>query len=352
MKNWNKTISMSFAVIVTFIFLSLPLSCGAEQAGPVVTVAVTPITMGTISQSIVTYGTIIPAPGATEELSVPYESQVLKVLVRPGQPVSAGDPLVEISPSPDTRLKFQVAKAAYETAQKRFDDVERKKRLKLATNDEVLQARQALVESDLALKSFEAMGAMDQTILKASHKGVLSEIFEQEGAIVTPGGPLVKIVAGGALECLLGAESEDAALFKPGQAVSISPVNRPGVPPITGRIRAVSRSIDPTTRLVDIFVVPGDPDGLLLNEYVRGGITVNTAEGLIVPRSAVLKTGDRFFIFTVKDDRATKHFIQPGIQNTHKVQFLGQDLHVGDQAVILGNYELEDGMTVKVEESK
>jgi len=40
------------------------------------------------------------------------------------------------------------------------------------------------------------------------------------------------------------------------------------------------------------------------------------------------------------------------LENEKEVTVIANDLHTGEPVVILGNYELKDGMAVKVDESK
>ncbi len=86
----------------------------------------------------------------------------------------------------------------------------------------------------------------------------------------------------------------------------------------------------------------------MLGEYILGKITIASAQGLIVPRAAVLPEGNRYILFTIKDGHAVKHIVQVGVENEREVEVIGRDIRPGDPAVFLGNYELKDGMSVKV----
>ena len=121
------------------------------------------------------------------------------------------------------------------------------------------------------------------------------------------GNPLIEIVAKNRLEVRLGVEPEDINRVKENQPVSITRVNVPALPPVTGHIRKISYGVNPTTRLVDVFVSLPAPADFLLEESISGKITVAEAHGLIVPRSAVLPEGQGYSLFTVKGGRAVKH---------------------------------------------
>jgi len=352
MKN-QPTCGIKWASILLLFFMILRPSPGrAETDGPVASVKVMPIQKGEIVKTIAVYGTVIPSPGAVDIISVPYECQIRKILVSPGEQISSDMPLLEITPSPETRLQVEKAKAAYQISKAMLDEVKKRRQLKIATNDDVFQAQQAFTEADLQLKNYQRIGATGPRTLNPEHGGIIGDIYVQEGAVLPPGEALMAIITGGKLEARLGGEAEDRDLFQAGQKVSLSAVNRPAVSASAGIIRTISRAINPNTRLIDIFVTPADSAQLLLHEYVKGEIAVTSAKGLTVPRSAVLKSGDAFSLFTVKNGRAVEHRVKMGLKNKATAQVISETLRPGDPVVILGNYELKDGMAVKSEESK
>jgi len=111
----------------------------------------------------------------------------------------------------------------------------------------------------------------------------------------------------------------------------------------------VTRRIDPTTRLVDVYVTLPEGTKLLLDGYVRGEIQRTEKNALVVPRPAVLPNESREFeVFTVANNRATKHTVKIGAENPNEIQVTADDLHEGDPVVTVGNYELEDGMAVEI----
>ena len=71
---------------------------------------------------------------------------------------------------------------------------------------------------------------------------------------------------------------------------------------------------------------------------------------LVVPRSAVLPNESREFeVFTVASNTATKHTVKiERRENPNEIQVIADDLHEGDPVVTVGNYELEDGMTIEI----
>jgi membrane fusion protein (multidrug efflux system) len=317
----------------------------------VASVKVTPINQGTVTEEITVYGTIVPAAGAVQTVSVPFESRVRRILVTEAQKVSGGDALLEIEPSPDAKLQAEQARNDYDSAKKALAYVQQRFDLKLGTNDQLLQAEQALEQSQAKLESLRRRGINGIRSIRADAAGLISKVSTQEGAIVPAGNSMIEMIAQNRLEVRLGVEPEDIDKVKLGQPVSLTRVNIPASKEFTGRVSKISRAANATTRLVEVFVNLPPSSRLLLGEYILGKITVASAQGLIVPRSALLPQEDHYVLFTIKDGRAQKHIVRAGLQNERNVQVIAEGLYPGDLVVTQGNYELEQGMAVKIEES-
>jgi len=316
----------------------------------VATVKVTPIKKGTFVEEIAIYGTVVPAAGAVQIFTVPYESRVRRIFVTEAQRVSKGDTLLEIEPSPDTTLQTQQARNDYESAKKALVYMQQRFDLKLATNDQLLQTKQALEQAQAKLESLQRRGSEGLRTIRAEVAGLISKVSIQEGAIISAGAPLVEMVAQNRLEARLGLDPEHVDKVKPGQEVSLVRVNGTGSDKIVGRIRKVSRGTDATTRLVQVFTNLPSSSNFLLNEYMMGKITIASAQGLIVPRSAVLPEEDHYVLFTVKNGRAQEHVVRIGLENEKEAEVAAKELQPGQPVVTLGNYELKDGMAVKMDE--
>ena len=99
-----------------------------------------------------------------------------------------------------------------------------------------------------------------------------------------PGGPLVEIVGETEIEVKLGVEAEDLSAVHEGAPITIVPVNDPTAAKVEGSVRLITRRIDPTTRLVDVYVALPQGTKLLLDQYVRGEIQHTEKDALVVAR--------------------------------------------------------------------
>ena len=86
-----------------------------------------------------------------------------------------------------------------------------------------------------------------------------------------------------------------------------------------------------------------------LDGYVRGELMIAGADGLVVPRSAVLPDDEGFSMFTVDQGKAVEHKVSIAGEDDQSAEITGEGLAEGQAVVAVGNMELEDGMSVKVE---
>jgi membrane fusion protein, multidrug efflux system len=318
----------------------------AADDAPVVSVRTVAITQGTIQQTLTAYGTVISQPGEVRVISVPFECRVVHVLAVAGQQVSAGDPLVEAEPSPDATLQWEEANHGVAAASKQLQQVQQRFDQRLATKQEQFQAQQDLQSAKITLANLEKRGVASRRNLVADLAGIVSKVDVQEGQIVTAGGPLVELAVENRFEVRLGIEPEEVAYLKVGQPVSLFAPDRDSPAAISGKLRLVTQRVNPDTRLVDVFVSLPPDVRLLLDQYVRGQLTIATEHALVVPREAVLADEGGYALYTIEHDRAVKHIVALGFQNAGRVAVRGDDLEEGLRVVVVGNYELENGMAV------
>jgi membrane fusion protein (multidrug efflux system) len=325
---------------------------GEEKKEVVAHVQTAKIEQKTISEKIIAYGSVIAQPGKTHSVSVAFETRVQHILVAPGQLVREGDPLVEIEPSPAAQLQLQQAKNAAESTQKELKQTEQRFNLKLATNQDLGTAQKAARDAELQFASLQKAGVGTDNRIHSDMAGLVDKVDAQNGQIVATGAPLVEIVAEDEIEVKLGVEAENLSALGPGQTIAIVPVNDPNIGNVVGTMRLVTHRVDPDTRLVDVFVSLPEGTQLLLDGYVRGEVTRSSSDALVVPRSAILPEDGSFTLFTLRENHAVKHTVKTGLENGREIEVIASDLHAGDDVVTIGNYELDDGMSVEVQNAK
>ena len=88
---------------------------------------------------------------------------------------------------------------------------------------------------------------------------------------------------------------------------------------------------------------------LYLNAFVEVTFGVDHPSVFVVPLNAILPTRNGYELYTVVNHHAVRHNVQVIMRNASSAEVTGGGLLEGDKVVIVGNYELRDGMTVKEE---
>lgn len=340
---------IKFAAILMACALSACSPSGEEgsapEIAPTASVETAPLEKTLISESITAYGSVIAQPDELQSVSVQYESKIVRLLVTAGEPVTVGNALIEVDPSPDAMLQLGEAKTAAEFSEKQLEETRRRFGMKLAVNQELQLAIQSAGDAKAKLASLEARGSGERARLQADRAGIVSTIDVRIGQIVPAGSQLFSIVPDDHIEVHLGVEPADAASLKAGDTVELAAVSNDGLL-IPGKIRLITRRVNPQTRLVDTFVSVPPDSRLLLDEYVRGRIGIRSEEALAVPRSAVLPGEEGSIVFTIVDGHAVGHKVSTGLESDTHTAVVSETLKAGDEVVITGNYVLEDGMAV------
>ncbi len=337
-----------FPAIPVVIFLSL-VSCGKKnesankaEPDPRALVETVSLKKSAIDETIISYANIIAQADHLDSLSVPYESHVLRVLVASGQTVEKNQPILDIEPSPDAKLQLAQARSAAKTSASLLAETKKRYELKLAVNQDLDQARQTARDAAARLASLEKRGLGQNQTLRAPSAGIVDNIVARAGAIIAAGAPLADIVPAAQIEVRLGIEPEDLAKLSTGQKVQLISVGHVS-PPETGKIRLLTRRVNPQTRLIDVFVTLPQTSKFLLDGYIRSEIHSGTHEGLLVPRNAVLFRENGKIVFTIKDGKAIRH----DVETADKIEISSDSLKADDKIVTAGNAQLEEGMSVR-----
>lgn len=313
-------------------------------------VKVAPARNGVIEQLATAFGTVVASPEDIQSISVPFESRVRRVLVVAGQAVNADTKLIEVEPSPEALLALSDARTTKAAAERDLAQVQQRVDLKLATMSELSTAQQTLQLAQSKLDSLEKRG-IELKRVPAGSSVVVSKIDMQEGQIVSAGGTLMEVVPANRIQVKLGVDPSQALQVRPGQNVHIETVQNGPRIKVDGVVKMVTQRINPASRLVDVLVDLPAKSPLMLDSFVRAMIVVNRKDALVVPRSAVLTEEGKQIMFTVADGKAMEHEVETGLEDEDNVELLSGVVKPGDTVVVLGNAELETGMTVEVEEA-
>jgi RND family efflux transporter MFP subunit len=342
-------VARSRPVLPSVVAAMLGLFLGAAWSQPSrVLVETAPVRAKAVGETLHAYGVLEPDPDQVLSLSLPHSGLVNRIWVSLGQRVSAGDELIELVTAPDARMQFLQAESAVEYAQR---DLERQQRLlseQLTTKAQMDAAQKALRDAQATAAALRERG-MDVAVetLRTPIDGVITRLDVAQGQRIQADSTAMLIAAERHLVARLGIEPEDLDRLHPGLPISLSSVFVPDVR-IETQLGEIHGMINPSTRLVDVLapIPPEQTDSLVLGSRVSARIELPTHQALVVPRSAVLRAGKQAYLYLVEKGTAHRVEVDTGIVQGTEIEVSGA-LAAGDVVVVLGNYELRDGMSVR-----
>ncbi|MCA9520407.1 MAG: efflux RND transporter periplasmic adaptor subunit [Myxococcales bacterium] len=316
-----------------------------QKPSPTVETAV--VRRGTIETTLDALGTAVPWLAKKHVYSLPFECRVLTVQVTKGQLVAQHALMLSVKPSLAAQLTLQQATNEYNTALALERLARQRAKLKLALRTEVIAAQSLLKQKELILRSLKAQGLRRRQIeIRTVSQGMIHEVGGHVGQLIPSGSSLVEVLDGDHILIRFGVESRQLSRLKPGMPVRLTRIHDSHHRPIAAKITAITQTLDPTTRLVAVLALPEKTAGLALNDFVEVRVVTASHIGLLVPKSALLPHSGGYRLFTVVNGHAKAHRVTKGLENAKVVEVIGAGINVGDRVVVLGNYELTDGMRV------
>ena len=286
----------------------------------------------------------------------------------------------------ESKERAESAKLAYEQAKSEYErnrdaglisalDLE-KLRLTRDTNERTWSAAVLTHEGavqDLAHQSLlieraeltvkrEAL-ALSFTEITAPFAGVVAERRVRVGDTVTTGAAAFVLTDPEHLRCIVPRPQRELPFFQSacseGEKVEIRIV--PEAYPereYRGTIEIVSPTIDATSGSFRLTIGVEQPrDGsprLLPGMLARISIvTERHPDALIVPKRALRREGDRYFVYLAREGRALRVAVREGFSDDENVEILPEEagaLAAGDPVIVVGNRDLEDGEEVESEQ--
>ncbi|MDD3798690.1 MAG: efflux RND transporter periplasmic adaptor subunit, partial [Novosphingobium sp.] len=272
-------------------------------------------------------------------VSARLTAPVRQVLVREGERVSKGQPLILLDDAEQRGLLAQAeAQARGATlAQQRAVTLFGQGWVTRAARDEAVAAGQAARASAAALRA-----RLDQTTVRAGISGVLLKRDVEPGDLATPGKELMQLGDPASARVTATVDERDIPRVQVGQDALMSTDAMPGTV-IRGRVTEITPGGDPTQRAFRVRIGLDDrsalPFGLTLEVNI---VTARHEQALLVPAGAVVQG----HVFAVEGGRAVKRAVKTGIEGTEKVEILS-GLADGDTVVVNPPDGLEDGDRVR-----
>ena len=290
-------------------------------------------------------GRVTFAPKAQSAVGAPVAGRVSALLVRTGERVKAGDPLlrIESADAAAARAALELAStrvAGAETVyQRNVTMLEKGVGLEAERQESEVRLKEARTEHRRAAQTVGLLGpgSGGQVVVRAPSNGVVTQIKVAVGATVGAGGEallelgdpsLLQIVA-------LVAESE-ASRVAPGQDAEVElPALSARIP---ARVETISPRVDAESRRMQVYLAPEKRiDGLQAGMLAQVSLSAGSESAIIVPVSAVLiKDGKRRVVYIEEaDGKYVARDVVLGRNRDGRIAVL-KGLSPGDRVVVRG----------------
>ena len=283
-----------------------------------------------------------------------------KILERPvdvGTEMKRGDLIARIDPQQFRQdlevAKSDVAAAEAEVARSRAQEARQQELLK--------NGHTTRVKYDQALKTFKTAEAqlnatrakqvqasenLDYTELKADNDGVVAAVGADAGQVVSAGQMVVRLARPGEREAVFNVAEGTFKSPPKDPTVEVGLVSNPEIKSV-GKIRYVSPQADPTTRTYTVRVsLPSAPPQMRLGANVVGSVTLDQAQRITIPGSALFQKDGKAAVWLVEKDHTVE--LKPITVQRYQGDsvVVGSGLAEGDVVVTAGVQKLLPGQKV------
>ncbi len=349
--------------IVSALALSiLGSACGRQAAAPgggptAVPVEALTLQLRPVEQSSELVGTVKSRRSTTVQPQV--EGFVTRILVRSGDRVQPGTPLMQIDSS---MQRAAVASLESQRTSREADlrhaqqEAARMKTLLEAgasSQSELEQAQTTLATAQAQVRAAEAQVSQQRVVLgyhlvSSPTAGVVGDVPVRVGDSVTRSTVLTTIDQNAGLEVYIGVPVQEAEHLRIGLTVQL--LDDRGRLLTSAPLSFVSPSVDARNQSVLAKATLERPEGLRTEQFVRVRMVWTQAPGLTVPVVAVNRVNGQYFAFvaesgpggqTVAHQRAVELGVVVG--NDYVVK---SGLEAGEKLIVSGIQKIADGAPV------
>ena len=289
------------------------------------------------------------------------DGQVTHILVKSGDRIRDGAPMFQIDPRrQQAAVASQQAELSAKDAAVAFarQQLQRSSELYKAgaiSRQELETAETALRTAEGDLKLLQAQVQQQQVQLHyytvtAPTSGVIGDVPVRVGNLVTPQTVLTTIDQNELLEVYLNVPIERAPELKKGLPIRV--LSSDGRQTLTEtQVSFVSPRVDDQTQSILVKAMVRNPDETMRSsQFVRARIVWKTANGLVVPVTAVVRINGQFFAFVAQDEGgklvAKQRAIKVGPITGDAYPVL-DGIKPGERVVTSGSQKLADGAPIQ-----
>jgi membrane fusion protein, multidrug efflux system len=287
-------------------------------------------------------------PGTVEaservELAPRVTGRILRIDAKAGDRVETGAVLVRIqNRAARSRVDQATAAVAAQEAvvrgtRERLDRIRRGYEHEVATEVQLIEARQACRSAEYRLKLLrasldEAQTQLDDHTLTSPVDGVVIDTLADAGDMALAGQPLMMLFQPEHLELVIDAPASVVCQLSRGQALTGRIESLAAE--LTLTVRTLVRQVDPTTRSVKIKLDGEFPAATLPGMFARVWIDEPRRRAVTVPARAVERVGQISFVRVLTAEKhVLRRLVRTGLQQDGHIEIIS-GLRVGEQVVL------------------
>jgi len=250
---------------------------------------------------------------------------------------------------------LQDAQTAASIAQANFQLSQRSAGLlRTATNPGSLALAQVKLEQ-ARLRVATLSSPLTFSHIRAPISGTVVDQFQYLGEYVTPGTKLLALAD--LSEVIVKGQFADTVLaqLQVGERAEVRPLDRPGVK-LEGRVSALSAVTDAQSRSGEVWVQLHNADGKLRSGgFCEIAVAARATPAIVIPAAAVTRESpeSRQGVVSVVNAEGVSHQRQVACEPAQQgLVRVNSGLQAGERVVEEGNYRLEDGVHVQIQESR
>ncbi len=317
--------------------------------GPSVLVTTTKLRPGSLPRTVSAYGTVQADPSARQAVMAPASATIARIYVRIGEEVEKGAPLIQLVPNPQSQANFTTARSTLRAANSQLQHTRELLAQYLATKQQLVDAQKAQADARAALNALQKQGSGGPKTLTAPFRATITKIDANVGMLVTEGTALLELAPPNSLVLRVGVVPADAAAIRPGNKAKITALG--SATQLNANVLLRGAMVDPSDGLVPVEIaLPANT--LMPGETAKATIATDAVQGFTVPHAAILiNDSGQPYVVQLQAMKAKLVPVQVLVANG------GQDVIAGGldptaPIVLSGAHQLEDGMKVRLSDSK
>jgi membrane fusion protein (multidrug efflux system) len=274
------------------------------------------------------------------------QGTITNIYVKPGQHVGRGQVMVQLD---NSVLKQQIAQA--ESQLSLANTVyQRQKNLwdqKIGTEVQFLQAKTNYEAGQKQIAALREQSAM--YTIKSPINGSVDQMDLKLGQAAMPGATGIRIVNADNLKVKADVPESYAGRVSQGQTVKL--LFPDANDSLTTKLTFAAKVIDPASRSFGIEIKLPSTKGLRPNMTVIVKVAdYSKANAIAIPLKAVQKSEQGDYVFVVENGIAKRKVVKQGATYNNQTEIVS-GLAAGDQLIVSGASDIEDGDKVKVLQS-